>query len=327
MIQLSTFFKNHFDTKRISDDKIKVFTQDHIQRLIANNTANQYDLVIQDTVNAYDAYFGSVNDEDLAYAIQQGRTIAVDNKLASFKQTVSQQEGLVRSHWNKGTEDYEQFFPNGLTEYANATKTTVETLMNRMVSAANNHLADLGQPFVDLFTNLRDEYILLRNNQLNQVGIVASDKVTTSTNRDVVEVQLMKNLLTLALEFSGQTEMAAVFFDQSIVEYPEHGDGGEQTGEQTFDEDVPENTVLNLEAENLEATDEINIENGATPLYVYFGNGPSAPPPPAMLPINPGATNSTTAAGLGYVEGLSEFLNVFTYGPGAGHVNLTISKA
>jgi hypothetical protein len=39
MMRMETFFKNHFDTKEISDDKMKKFTEIHLQRLAVKNGA------------------------------------------------------------------------------------------------------------------------------------------------------------------------------------------------------------------------------------------------------------------------------------------------
>jgi hypothetical protein len=42
MINLETFFKNHFDTKEISDNNLKLFAEDHLQRITANNPGGIY---------------------------------------------------------------------------------------------------------------------------------------------------------------------------------------------------------------------------------------------------------------------------------------------
>ena len=103
MINLKTFFKNHFDTKEISDDNIRKFTLDNLQRMIANNVNNILDAIINATVDAYDEYFGAITDEDTAFALQQGRTKTVDDITEAFKDAVSRQEGLVDSKFGKGS--------------------------------------------------------------------------------------------------------------------------------------------------------------------------------------------------------------------------------
>ena len=68
MINLETFFYNHFNTERISDDKMDLFAQDHIARLKANYPENIYDPVITNTETAYNGYFSSKTSESISAA-------------------------------------------------------------------------------------------------------------------------------------------------------------------------------------------------------------------------------------------------------------------
>jgi hypothetical protein len=41
MMNMETFFKNHFNTSKISDDNIRKFTEIHLQRTSANNDSEK----------------------------------------------------------------------------------------------------------------------------------------------------------------------------------------------------------------------------------------------------------------------------------------------
>lgn len=224
MINLEKFFLILFDDEKIIDEKLRGFIEDHLQRLSVNNTANQYDTLITDMLLAYNNYFGAITNEDTNFAIQQGRTISVDNIIKDFKQTVSQREGLVRNSFKVGSAQYEEFLPLGLTEYSNATKTNIETLMTRLVNAFTTHQGVLGAAPVTEFTNLKQNYLLARGDQLSKIGQVTADKSATSTSRDGVERQAMIDLLTLAIEFVGNPARGMDFFDQSIIRPAESTD-------------------------------------------------------------------------------------------------------
>jgi len=142
MINLKRFFENLFDTDRISDDNIRKFSNDHIQRLVAANDDGNLTDMINATVGAYTTYFGAITDEDTAFALQQARTIAVDKIIEEFKNAVSQHEGLVRSTFGKGTPEYEEFFPQGITEYRQATKQNLPTLTKRIADAGVKYQAN-----------------------------------------------------------------------------------------------------------------------------------------------------------------------------------------
>ena len=99
MLDLNILFKNHFSGRLISDNKIRKFAEIHLQRLSANNGSGEFSQLITDTQNAYTQYFGSLNEENKNYAIQQGLTISVSKVLKEFKQFASSSEGLVRAQF------------------------------------------------------------------------------------------------------------------------------------------------------------------------------------------------------------------------------------
>jgi hypothetical protein len=195
----------------------KKFTQDHIQRITANNGGGLFTTLLNETVTAYTAYFGNITEEDLAFAVQQSLTMSADNLIKTFKDTTSQKEGIIKATYGKGSPTYQEFFPLGLTEYSNATKANVETLMTRMVSAITVHVADLGLPLKNLFADIKSNYITARNLQLAKIGEVSSEKTQVRSTRDVIEVQLCKNLHFIGYTYPGNADRCMDFFDQSII--------------------------------------------------------------------------------------------------------------
>ena len=96
MLNFKSFFKNHLDTPQISDDNLKKFTEDHLQRLVSNNTGGQFDTLVTDTTTAYTTYYGAISDEGARFALQQALTKAMNNTVEAFKKAVSQKEGIIR---------------------------------------------------------------------------------------------------------------------------------------------------------------------------------------------------------------------------------------
>ena len=103
---------------------------------MGNNGGGEFTTMITDTTTAYTNYFGSITDEDTKFAVQQGLTITMNNAVENFKKAVSQKEGIVRGNFGKDSSQYQEFFPNGVTEYSQATLQNVEMLMQRFVDAA-----------------------------------------------------------------------------------------------------------------------------------------------------------------------------------------------
>lgn len=217
MINLKQFFNNHFATKEISDNSLKQFAEIHIQRLAAKNTGGQYNQIISDTTTVYDAYLSAISDEDTKFAAQQGRTINLMKIVDEFKQAVSQKEGTIRGIWGVASKEYQEFFPYGITEYWAALLSNIESLITRFVNSAVLHQADLGAAFVDMFNVYKTNFANARSAQLLKMAEVVDAKTLSAQNRKALEIQLMKNINMLAIEFAGNVDEAMDFFNQSVL--------------------------------------------------------------------------------------------------------------
>jgi len=217
MINLAVFFKNHFDTKSISDPNMQKFAEIHIQLTTENNPGGIYDAIILDTTTEYTNYFGSLTDKATQIALREAKTLTMRNALDEFKHFVSRQEGLIRSKWGEDSAEYQEFYPQGITEYSKATLANVEILMTRYKNAVDTHAADLGAPFVAEVTAIVNDFTTARQTQLNFKAIVESKRTETSTNRDGLESQLMKNLLLIASNNVGDMTKLEDYFDQSFI--------------------------------------------------------------------------------------------------------------
>ncbi len=233
MMDLKRLFKNHFNTNKISDDKLRKFAEVHLQRLSANNGTAQFTAMITATTAAYNAYFGSITNEDTKFAIQQGLTVTLNNIVENFKSFVSQKEGIIRGNFGKESAEYQEFFPLGVTEYRQANLQNIETLISRFVGAAERHNATLGAALQSDAENYLTDFQNARTAQLNKIGEVQAQKSETSTTRDVIENELMKNVHLIASMFIGNVDRCMDFFDQSIIRPDETKDEEETPEEPT----------------------------------------------------------------------------------------------
>lgn len=212
-------FVNHFASKEISDLELKSFSQDGIARLSANNGGGLFTTVLNDTVNAHTAYFGAITDKDVKFAVQQSLTKSKDNIVATFKKTISEKSGIIQGTFQGGKKsaEWQEFFPLGLDEYHQASMGTIEKLLNRMVTASANHTAELGVPFLSIWTTLQSNYTTARTLQLNKKGEVGVAREKININRQPIELQWCKNLHFIGFTYPGNTEQCATFFDQSLL--------------------------------------------------------------------------------------------------------------
>lgn len=216
MINLENVFKNIFHDARVGDDKLKKFAEDHLGRL-STTSDPQLSTILTDTTAAFEDYFGEITNEALHATIKKSYTKTTDDSIVAFLELLKRQEGLIRSIYGDKSATYMEFFPLGMSEYHQATKANIETLMNRFVRTAEKYIEKLGADFVDSFADLRDQYSNARKAQVMKKGDVNNAKVGTSENRTKLEMQLTTNVHTIALTYPGNVEKAIRFFDQSIV--------------------------------------------------------------------------------------------------------------
>jgi hypothetical protein len=315
MINFAVFFKIHFDTSKLSDDKIKRYTQSHIERMRANNTGGKYDAMIAATVAAYDAFYDAISDESTDEGIKQSATMSVDTIMAAFKAEVSSMEGIIARAFRTEPSKIQEFFPFGLSEYSNATKSNVEMLIDRIVNACANNSGKLPADFDVPVKALRQNYTDLRKVQLQKIGTVADDKARAATTRNVLERQLMLNLLDLAKEYLGDPVNGLKFFDQSIIRTESSKPGETGNGATVFTGSVkPISKVIIMEG-GFTSASAITFENsGEAPLRFYTAAKADDPVPETAPELQPGEEDEFTPAQLGAAG--NTFLMV--YNPDAG---------
>lgn len=300
MLNLINFFRILFNTSRISDLNLRKFCEDNIQRMIANNPGGTYNILITDTTTAYNGYYGAITDEDARTAVKEGSTIAMNNAMKDFQVNISKNEGFVRGTFGKTAPIYQEFFPHGLTEYSNANLQGVGVLMDRMVTAATAHQAELGVPFLTLFTNLRDTFNTVRTAQLNLIGEVAGKKDVTETTRDEVEIQLMKNVLFIAYNNVGNTSAANTYFDQSFIR-PQK--------QRTYTDGAPANETVHVVERTFNADDEIICKNTGDSSWTICLAPNASTACAGGVTVNSGEEVTVTASELGDTEA-NHFLNI-----------------
>ena len=303
MLDLRNFFKNHFDSALVSDDNLRKFAEDHIQRLTSNNTNGQYQQLLNDIQPLYDDFNTIIKKEDQTYSQQQGKTMTTDNILSDFVQMVSRKEGAVRSEFGKDSPEYQEFFPMGLSEYHQVSKANAEMLMERMRNAGQNYVGTLGTNFVTIFDTFLTDYIAARQAQLQTIAKVGSLKSDAESSREKLTKQLMRNLLIISADFIGHPDRLDDYFDQSIVRRPNSKNDG------TVASVAPANSITNIESQGLTQTTEVTFNNlSSVPLRIGMSGDNVSLPTNIGLTVSPNSTEVTTISSLG--DPNDTFLNV-----------------
>jgi len=303
MINLQTLFKNHLDTKDISDDNLRKFSEDHEKRLGANNAGGIYTSLLTSTTPLVAAFGAAIDAESGRAAIQKADTLRVDNLIEKFKKTASRREGAVKSAFGEDAPEYVEFFPLGLTEYAQLTKANVHTLMVRMKERSIHYAAELGAAIGTEFTDILDEYEGLRAKQQTSFGDVEVLRTATETARTALEQQLMFNILIIASKNIGHPERLNDFMDQSIIRRPTDSEDGTLSGM------VLGGAILNIESEGITSNTQFSLRNtGVTQLRFALSTAADFIPDAIGVKLPPGETLQAPASALGPAG--NTFLNV-----------------
>jgi len=298
MIRISRLFDNLFDDRQISVAELTNFSSDHIERLRANNPGAIFNAILADTELKHNALEAATNALGTDTSQREGRTVDMNDVVADFKKAVSRTEGLIRFTYGKQSGTYQEFYPNGITEYTNMTIEDAETLIARFNTAVANHSGDLPPAVVAEFAQHLADYQSARQAQQQEKGEVGGSRDDVRNAQVALQLQLTVNVLTIALNFSNDTQKADVYFDQSLLNdaagQPISRTTGTVNGNSivgvTYDEDLVVNdTPMTFRNESANATLEFYFALNA-------GDGPGA----LKIQVGPESEEVITAAEIGF---------------------------
>jgi hypothetical protein len=222
MGKFNAFFVNPFDDLRITDLRLKNFTDDHIQKMTAANTGTRFTAFIAATQTALGAFVLTLIGEESHVAARKSRTENVTTILNQFKKLVRTKEPVIRVAFENQPTIITEFFPNGLTEYSNATVGNVGILMERLIGVITARAAALPTGFVTQFSDIKTQFTTARTEQQDEKGHVSNVKAISSAERTNLVKQLYKNLINIAVICISNPAEGAGMFDESLL-YGRHG--------------------------------------------------------------------------------------------------------
>ncbi len=304
MIELVRYFGILFMNPKISRERLKDFTESHIARLAANNPGGIFTTILTDITNAYTNFFGDLSSELTNLAVQEGKTIAMNESRLALEKNLSDNEKLIAFTYRNNLAVYEEFYPLGLKEYYDCDLPTLESISTRYLNVLNSHAADFTAVFIAEYTTLQGTFVTNRTAQTTAKSNVDSERSDLSSSRTAVAQQLTKNLLTISLQYLGDETKADVYFDQSILNaaFKE----SERKVDSNIDPGVTQNVFDNITKPELLLK---GNNNGTTELYIGFKASPDEACTAADTIAQPGALGSTTAGALGY-SSVKKYLNI-----------------
>ena len=178
-------------------------------------------------------FFGSATAADAALTMQKGLTDDVEELMKKMGHELSERyEGAIRGAFGKTGDGYTAFFPNGLTEYGQATRERMPGLVQRLSDAATTHQADLAPAVVAALKGYKTSWDALREDQLKGIGQTEADDDAVTKARAAVYHQQYLTLHYLCFVLEGDEARILNYFDNSILAQrrrpkDDDGDAGE----------------------------------------------------------------------------------------------------
>jgi hypothetical protein len=216
MMNPEKLIQDLFDDEKFWDYNLRAFTEDMLQRLSlpVNNPGGIYSQLITDTGTKYTAFFGQMTNAATKKAISEGLTVTMDATKAEMIKYMSDLEGLVRFRFSATPAVYQEFYPQGMTEYHHATLPQLPMLIQRFQNAANAHLtpAETG-----VLTARINAFTAARAAQTTVFAEVETLQIGRRADRKLLTLQLTTNMLTIALNNIENPDNYSSYYNPSYL--------------------------------------------------------------------------------------------------------------
>ncbi len=213
-------FKNFFKSSLIIAARLYAFAQNTLNNLIIANGSGVYNDIIKELTDANTLLGTDLGLVDTNEAVKRGATLTNDQVLKKFSTIMSEEKPFIARALG-GEEDprFIEFYPNGLEDYTNPTKTDMPVLTNRINTAAIKYEKELGISLFDKLVVLESQWTQSRDVQEKKKGSVADAKKVRDLHITDVQLVLTKTVHVVAAQAPGDVAHGAAIFDFSLL-YP-----------------------------------------------------------------------------------------------------------
>ena len=217
MIQFIKFFMILFMSSRISKSRLKSFAEDHISKLTLNNPGGIFTAQLTAVVAAYTAYYGDLSSESLKLSVQKAKTAGMETSRTTLLEKISEIHPLIVYTYRATPAVVLEFYPQGTTEYYDATIDDLETISERLKGVLASHSADIDAAVITDYNTVQGTFASNRAAQRTAKDAVGTERSDMATTRVNLAKQLTVNVLTIAAKYVGDESKADLYFNQAII--------------------------------------------------------------------------------------------------------------
>lgn len=259
MPNIASLFGDFFEDDRRSDSDLDAGTQDHIQRLLAQNADGRFDAMIAKTQAVHTAYFGARTATSGAKAVRKGTTTAWGLAEKALLKVLRLGVSQVKVAFPDDTdtthlEARAMFYPQGMDPFNTADQGDWALLLADYDKAVGKHEAKLPAAFVTDYRQKKTALLTAIGKQSGVKGTVDGGQKDVEKSRKPVTMQLSENARNLGIMFAADPSRGESFFDARYFERDRNDPSTIAAGRQRAaldDDELPTDEKQRLSLQNV----------------------------------------------------------------------------
>lgn len=217
MLELHKYLSNPFNDPRLAMNELIAFSTDHLSRLTVNNPGAVFASRITATTAALTGVEGSYTDDQTALALRKSKKRVKDNFREALPGSIGKIHGAVTAQYGVDGVEVTEIFPKGRSVFNRAPDGALAEELQTMANGLTAHQADLGAPVVASGTGLVSGWQAVFQTSVDSTGNKAKSTGDKQMARAALQLELFKNLLTIALNFPDQPGQLDAYMQGNLL--------------------------------------------------------------------------------------------------------------
>ena len=218
MIDLFKFGNSPFEDKQISLNNLIDYSGTHLQRMVSNNPGQLLNQRITATSTVLLALDNTMSDNQAKLALRMARVQAKDAFRAALPENLARIHGAVVAAFGSQSTQLTECFPQGRTPFFTCRDDRLDDLLQALQTCLVPLAAQVGQSHVDNLGGLISTWIALLGAVDSAASIKNNSETARRTARTALQLELFKNLLTVALAFPNDEAKITLYCPQHLLE-------------------------------------------------------------------------------------------------------------
>ena len=218
MRTLARFLDVPFDDPGIGLVKLVTFSLDHVQRMIANNIAQQFDTRITATQSSLALVMSHATDDETKLALRKARNQTKKAFRADLPAKIAKIAAAVTAKYGAVSPEMTECFPLGRTIFSTCVIDDLSKQLETLQNGITAHATDLGPTLVSDMAALVTGWAAIHEASETADGAKTATEEAKQLARENLQLMLFLNLLKIAEIFPRQPEKLARYMQQSLLE-------------------------------------------------------------------------------------------------------------